>query len=71
MFTFYSSFYAAEEEQFLEEEEMESKDEGIEDESTDAEASDIQEDPMDSIDTKHAVVTKDGQITGEICPVLE
>jgi hypothetical protein len=73
MFVFYSSFYTDEGEQSNEdeEEEMESEDEGIEDEGTDADASDIQVDPMDSISIKHAVVTKEEQIIGEISPVLE
>ena len=50
---------------------MESED--IEDEGTNAEMNDIQQDPMDLIGTKHAVATKEDQITGEVspAPVLE
>ena len=65
-------FYTAEEEQSQEDEEVESEDEDegiIDDEGTDA--SDIQVDPMDSISTMQAVVTKEEQITEEISPVLE
>ena len=39
--------------------------------TADAEANDIQVDPMDSISTKHAVLTKEDQIMEEISPVME
>ena len=68
-FVFYSPFYTAEEEQSHEEDEKESgsEDEGIEDEGTDADAdaNETQVDPMDSISSNHAVVTKEEQITGQ------
>ncbi|XP_014674560.1 PREDICTED: uncharacterized protein LOC106814728 isoform X2 [Priapulus caudatus] len=63
----------AEEEQSHEGDEIESEseDEGIEDEGEDTDANDRPVDPMDSISAKHAVVTKEEQITEEISPVLE